>query len=96
MKTNLDELRSQIDEADKQWLTALAHRFTATRKVGEFKRDNNVPLVDPAREAVQMKKIAQLAKELGVDPLLAQSILRLVIDEVVKNHIAIRDAQHDK
>lgn len=96
MNITLQKLRARIDTADQQWLAALASRFAATREVGEFKRDNNIPPVDPAREAVQMQYIAELAQQAGVNPELAQNILRLIIDEVVKNHTAMRGKVHDK
>lgn len=96
MTTNLKDLRSQIDIADQQWLAVLAKRFAITQQVGELKSANNMPLVDPDREARQMTHIAKLAKESGVNPKLAQDILRLIIDEVVKNHTAIREVQHGK
>ncbi len=96
MTNNLQDLRKQIDEADQQWLSALARRFAVTKQVGELKSANNMPLVDPDREARQMAHIAEIAKEHGVNPKLAQDILRLIIDEVVKNHSAIRESQHGK
>lgn len=96
MTNTLQDLREQIDAIDRQWIEALAKRFAITQKVGELKRDKNIESVDPEREARQMEHIAELAKEYGISPTLARDILRLIIDEVVKNHTAIRDNKHVK
>ena len=39
---SLDDLREQIDVADREILEALANRMKIVEKIGEYKRDNNV------------------------------------------------------
>lgn len=56
MKT-LDELRSQIDAADKDLIDAFARRLDAVKQIGELKKAQGRPVFDPEREK---QKIAQL------------------------------------
>ena len=97
MNQTLQELREQIDIIDQQVIALLAERFRVTKKVGVFKRDNNLPPVDLSREAVQFERIRNLANQAGLDTDFAQSMLRLIINEVVRNHTALRkEARHEK
>lgn len=90
MPDELDKLRAQLDVIDREVIALLAQRFEVTEAVGHYKKQHNLPPVDPAREAKQFERIAELAKEAGLDPLFAQSMLRLTIDEVVKRHKEIQ------
>ena len=83
---DLLQLRQEIDEIDKQWVRLLAHRFEVGRQVGELKKSKNLPPVDLSREEAMFLRIEKLAKDAGLNPQLAQIILRSIIDETVKNH----------
>lgn len=95
MHSTLQNFRDQLDTIDQQLLDLLVQRFAITQQVGEYKRDNDVPPIDPEREARQFARFEQHAKEAGLSPKLAQDILRLIIDEVVKNHQALRKDNSD-
>ena len=86
---NLEELRLQIDRIDTELCILLAERFAVTQKVGEYKALHGLPATDPKREEKQFIKIAQLATQHQLNPHFAAKFLRLIIDEVVKNHQAI-------
>lgn len=90
MNPQLLKLREELDNIDARLIALLGERFKVTRKVGELKRTTNLPPQDSSREARQMERIQQLANEAGIDPTLAQNILRLVIDKVIDNHKALR------
>jgi len=86
MNPQLLKLREELDSIDAHLIALLGERFKVTQKVGELKRTTDLPPQDPDREARQMERIQALAEEAGVDPTLAQNILRLVIDKVIENH----------
>lgn len=90
MQNDLLIFRDQLDEIDERVIKLLAERFKITQQIGVFKSEHNLPPADPAREARQLKRIAELANAYGLDPFFAQSLLRLIIDEVVKNHKQIQ------
>ena len=49
MKNNLESLRDQIDEIDELIITLLGKRMQMVKKVGQFKKENNLPSLDNQR-----------------------------------------------
>lgn len=93
MNKDLNDLRESLDTIDQALIGLLAERFRITQKVGKYKSDHGLPAVDEAREAVQFARIERLARDCGLDPEFAAKMLRLIIDEVVENHEAMRGAE---
>lgn len=89
-QSSLEELRTQIDLLDKELVQTLAKRFAVTHKVGVIKSNNQVASIDPQREAQQFAKMTQLATTNSLSPQLCHNIQRLIIDEVVLEHEAIK------
>lgn len=53
----LDNYRSQINQIDDQILQLLDQRFSVTKKVGEYKRENNIEVLNQNREQQIIDKI---------------------------------------
>lgn len=87
--------RDQIDEIDRQMVGLLAKRFKITSEVGKWKAENEVPPVDPDRECRQVARFQTLASETGLSPDFLQRFLRIIVDEVVSHHRAIREEDFD-
>ncbi len=87
---DLQELRESLDNIDAALVYLLAERFKLTQDVGLYKKAHQLPPVDKQREAVQFARITELAEEAGLDPEYARKVLRITIDEVVKNHKMIQ------
>ena len=92
MAHDLQDLRVSLDNIDNAVIFLLAERFRLTHKVGLYKKENELPPVDEAREAAQFARIDKLAHEAGLDREFARKFLRLVIDEVCANHEALQKA----
>lgn len=60
--SELDELRKSIDDIDAQMETLFEKRMDATRKVGEYKKKNGIPVLDAAREAEVLEKKEAMLK----------------------------------
>ena len=82
----LERLREQIDDLDTALISLLAQRFELTRQVGHYKKTHRLQPVDEGRERAQFQKIRALAKEAGLNPEFAETLLRSIIAEVVENH----------
>lgn len=82
----IEALRRQIDHLDAELVALLSNRFRLTKEVGQYKHQNNIPPVDRKREGAQYKRIRQMASELGLDPGIAENVLKTIIQESVKNH----------
>jgi chorismate mutase len=90
MNHDLDDLRRSLDNIDNAIIYLLAERFSLTRKVGEYKRDHKLPPVDLNREEQQFARIKKLATEAKLNEEVATKYLRLIIDEVVKEHTKLQ------
>lgn len=90
IKARLEEFRSSIDNLDAALVFLLSERFKLTKKVGEFKRDHDLPPADPGREAVQVARLRALAEQSHLDPDFAERLIRFIIEEVIRNHDRIR------
>ena len=89
----LDEFRASIDNLDDAIMCMLAERFKITKKVGILKSEQGLAPADPQREAQQISRLRELAKQSGLDPEFAQKWLNFVLAEVVRHHEAVAREQ---
>jgi chorismate mutase len=82
----LARLRASIDNIDAAVVHMLAERFKATKAVGELKAQHGLPPADKAREAEQIERLRQLAKEADLDPDFAEKFLTFIVTEVIRHH----------
>ncbi len=82
----LDALRARIDELDAALLELLRERFDVTEEVGKHKKSAGLPPADPGREQVQIARLRTMASDLGLDPTFSEKLLRLIIDEVIRDY----------
>jgi isochorismate pyruvate lyase len=73
-------IRDRIDKVDRQLVALLAERGALVQEVVHFKRANHMAVVDRDREDRMLLKIADIAREEGLDPRVAQNVLRTIID----------------
>jgi chorismate mutase/prephenate dehydrogenase len=78
---DLTEIRKQLDQLDAEWLKIIAKRLTLIPEVAKFKIENNIPRYQPKREKEMIVVKRKLAEKLGVNPDLAEDILKLIIKE---------------
>ena len=60
---NLDELRIEIDDIDRQMVELFARRMEVCRNVAEYKRSVGKNVFDPERERKKLVSVAELAGE---------------------------------
>jgi chorismate mutase len=77
---DLDRIRERIDDVDRRLVALLAERAALVDEVVHYKRAHHVAVVDRAREDRMLTRIADVAKGAGVDPRVAQQVLRTIID----------------
>ena len=82
----LKEHRQSIDRLDAILVYTLGERFKHTQAVGRLKAEHDLPPSDPAREAHQIARLEDLAKEADLDPDFAKKFLNFIIAEVIRHH----------
>ncbi|PWR01568.1 chorismate mutase [Meridianimarinicoccus roseus] len=78
--------RASIDRLDAILVYTLGERFKHTQAVGVLKARHALPPSDPAREAAQISRLEDLAREADLDPEFAKKFLNFIIQEVIKHH----------
>jgi chorismate mutase len=78
---DLDTLREQIDESDRQLFLVLAQRFALIREVGRFKREYGIAMLQPQREAEITEQFQERARELGLSETFGQRLIALILGE---------------
>ena len=64
---NLEELRQLIDDADNKILDAIKERFEIIKLVGQYKRKNNIPPLQPWRWEQVLNDKIEKAKQRQLD-----------------------------
>ncbi len=59
----IDELREKIDSLDTQLVDILKERLDIATAIAEYKKENNLPVLDRKRERELLNKVADLAGE---------------------------------
>jgi len=65
-KENIDQLRAKIDVIDENILYSLGSRMQISRRIGEYKRDNNVAIVQAVRWDSILDKVIEMGREYGL------------------------------
>ncbi len=76
---NLDELRNNLSSVDKKLVRLIAERQKIVAEIGKSKLDSGTGTRDYAREKDVLDMGREQAEALGVDPDLAESVLRQLI-----------------
>ena len=77
---DLPAIRDGIDAVDRRLVALLAERANLVGQVVHYKRAHHMPVVDRGREDEMLARIADTARDAGLDPRVAQQVLRTIID----------------
>lgn len=59
----IDDLRNKIDSIDNQLVDLLKERLSIAAEIAEYKKENNLPVLDRSRERELLNKVSQKAGE---------------------------------
>ena len=59
----LEEIRKEIDSIDKELVSLFIRRMNCASEVAEYKKQNNLPVLDASRERALLSKISELSGE---------------------------------
>lgn len=78
--TELDALRAEQDQVDREIVAALGKRVALRRKISALRMGNNMPTIDEARMQVVLNQVAQYATDYDVPPEMARNVFQVLID----------------
>jgi chorismate mutase / prephenate dehydrogenase len=87
---NLEELRARLSAVDKQLLALIAERQALSGQVAEVKSKEGRPTRDYTREREVLMQARSAAQSMGLSPVLAESVLRLLIRSSLTTQERIR------
>lgn len=85
----LQGLRDLIDQLDEEIAQKLASRMDIAERIGEFKREHNVAILQPERWERIMRRQVALGQRLGLSPGFVQAFMNSVHDESIRRQSAV-------
>ncbi|MCS6824040.1 MAG: bifunctional 3-deoxy-7-phosphoheptulonate synthase/chorismate mutase type II [Cytophagaceae bacterium] len=93
---HLEDLRSKIDNIDRELVEILAQRMAVVEKIGEYKKENNITTFQVKRWDEIMKNRAELAKKMGLNPEFVTEIYKIIHEESIRKQTEIMKAVETK
>lgn len=91
----LSEFRQRLNALDADLVRLLGERYEVCRAVAEYKREEGIPMMQPARVQEVKERSAQAAVRHGVDPEFARKLFGLIIEEACRLEDQIIDRSLD-
>lgn len=79
----LSALRQQMDETDDELWALLGKRMEISRRIGEYKRQHGLPVLQQARYDQLLRRRMQWATEHGIQPQAAKQLMDLIHEQSV-------------
>ncbi|MCE2454392.1 MAG: chorismate mutase [Gemmatimonadetes bacterium] len=76
---DLDVLRRQVTETDRELVEILGARRELVLAIGRAKTELGMQVLDPAREALVIRRASEIARERGIDQEMVRDVLWRVI-----------------
>lgn len=84
---SLEELRREIDHIDRELIELLARRMAVTDRVGRYKKEHNMPVVQPDRYNALMQRRTEEAAQLDIDRGFMSRVLAEIHQESVRRQL---------
>lgn len=88
---DIQRLRLQIDDTDEQLIELLARRFSVCREIGEYKKKNNMVVLQTMRYGQMLEQRCRQAANCGVDAAFIKRIFDIIHKESVRQQMDIVD-----
>jgi chorismate mutase len=96
VKDALSELRSNIDKIDDLLIQKAAERMQISEKIGQYKKDNNITILQVNRWDEIMNKRTAYAKALKLSPEFTEKLLELLHAESIRRQTEVMNKDSDK
>ena len=95
-KENIDQLRAKIDIIDENILYALASRMKISRQIGEYKRDNNIAIIQAARWDAVLEQVVAKGRESGLSEKFLTTVFNAIHEASVEAQDEIISGAHSE
>lgn len=85
----LEVFRSRIDEIDEQMIRILGDRMGIVRKIGQFKKDNNITILQSARWNDIIQERLAVSEPLGISNDIMIEILQMIHKESIRQQTSV-------
>ncbi len=82
-ENSLEKLRNEIDKLDGELLQILARRLEITDEIGEYKRENNITILQMKRWAGIIRDRLSIGAHLGLDEKFLYDLLKVIHKESI-------------
>jgi chorismate mutase len=96
VKDALSELRSKIDKIDDLLIQKAAERMQISEKIGQYKKENNITILQVNRWDEIMKKRTAYAKALKLSPEFTEKLLELLHAESIRRQTEVMNKIENK
>ena len=83
-KENMDQLRAQIDIIDENIMYILKSRMNISRKIGQYKKEHNIAILQTSRWDTVLSAMVEKGKESGLSEDFVMAVFNAIHDESVK------------
>lgn len=84
-KDNIDHLRAQIDIIDENILYILQSRMNVSRKIGAYKKEHNIAILQTTRWDSLLKEMIVKGEKYGLSDEFVKTVFNAIHDESVKS-----------
>lgn len=95
-QNHIDHLRHEIDELDEQLLQLLSKRMQMADEIGNYKRENNIAILQSDRWNEILERTKEKGKALGLSEEFVGHYLRALHEESINHQIRIMNKQAAK
>lgn len=85
--TGLEKFRSEIDQIDEELVCLLARRMEVSRRIGDYKRENDLSVVQIGRHNHVIHERTKSGVDKGLNPKFVERLFRLIHEESVNQQM---------
>ena len=86
-RENIDQLRARIDIIDEDLLSLLGERMEVSRRIGEYKKLNNIAILQTSRWDSVLEKVLSKGAELG----LPSEFVKMIFNGIHDASVAVQN-----
>ncbi|PHN01442.1 bifunctional 3-deoxy-7-phosphoheptulonate synthase/chorismate mutase type II [Flavilitoribacter nigricans] len=92
----LDHLRKEIDHIDNELFNLLGHRMELADSIGQYKKRNNISILQTTRWNEILEKTIALGQAKGLSQEFVTTVLRAIHQESINHQEAVMSAEESK